>query len=82
VAQGFLIVILDTIEPGIDADYPTVARATCMGCTEWLWVTQKVALTLASGNVIPYCHTCATPLVNQPKAKLIAQLHHEDGYGQ
>jgi hypothetical protein len=59
-----MIVVLDRIEPGIQPDYCTHGRTTCIGgCGNWLWLGDKTHDVVADGLAEPICRECAGRLI-------------------
>lgn len=58
--RGQQIVVLDRIEPGEPKpDYCVHGRATCVTCTEWVWLGHTTEKLVSSRECAPMCKQCA-----------------------
>lgn len=57
------VVVLDRIEPGWTPPYCTHGRATCIGCTDWVWLGDRTFDAVSAGTALPLCRQCARRLI-------------------
>lgn len=56
--DGFIVVVVEAIDPGADVPEDAYARTTCMTCDEWCWLTEETYNMVANSGVVPICTTC------------------------
>jgi hypothetical protein len=75
------VIVLDVIEPGVEPDYCTHGRTTCIACDEWVWLGHDTLPVVQSGEALPICVRCATRLI-PPESEMLRNVRdhrREDG---
>lgn len=57
------VVILERVEPGVTPSHCVHGRATCVACSEWVWLGSATFGPVEAGEVRPMCTQCAERII-------------------
>jgi hypothetical protein len=79
--NGWQIVVLERIEPGVTPDYCVHGKTTCHKCQDWCWLGANTYAEVVKGDTLPMCIECATEVGVHLHGVPVRNLRDGDAHG-